>query len=433
MTKNPLPGFEQLKQEFGDVVGLAFPGSRIVVLSHPDDIEAVMVAHGRSTGKGAAVKRVSRAFGKNIFVLTGDEHTRRRRIVSTIFRPRDIAGQVRWNTHDVDEMSSGFGGAASSEKAIDIRESLDLMTISAIGHVIYGGSLADHAQRIRQLSHDTHDGIPMLANPMFPVWGWLPLPAVRRVGRVAREFDDLCERLLDTISSGGDDEDSATIAARLLHARDEGGNALSREEVIQELRGFVIAGHDTTANALVWALQLLGHHPRVRNRLIEEVDRVVGDSDVCADDVPELRWTRAVVEESLRMYGGAFTIRSAEKDLQLSGFTVPKGTEILCAMWNVHHDERFWTSPDDFMPERFIEGFDDKPRPRMAYFPFGGGRRVCIGQHLGMQSTVVALAQLHRHWLLNPVGEFVEPTCNITVKPCGPVMMIPERRSLASG
>ena len=229
----------------------------------------------------------------------------------------------------------------------------------------------------------------------------------------------------------------------LLAARDaDTGAQMDDRQVRDEVLTLLMAGHDTTANALAWSLHLLGTHPVARAQLFAEVDDVLGDRLPVMADVPRLPWTRAVLSEAMRIYPPVWTVaRRALHEHTIAGYRLPTNTVVMMSPWVVHRDPRWWSEPEHFAPQRWVpqapDGSTDEltatataeGRPRFSYFPFGGGPRQCIGNEFALLEGVIALATISRRWQLDPVpGHPVHPQAKIIVRPRPGLPMTVRRR-----
>jgi cytochrome P450 len=232
-----------------------------------------------------------------------------------------------------------------------------------------------------------------------------------------RRLDELLQRIItQRRSEAGDRGDLLTL---LMRARDEVDNTgMTDRQLRDEVMTMYLAGHDTTANALSWTWWLLATHPQVEETLLAELQDVVGDRLPTAADVPRLVYAEQVVQESLRLYPPAYVIgREPLADCTIGRFHVPKGCSVLMPQWVVHHDPRFFPEPEAFLPERWSEEFR-KSLPKYAYFPFGGGPRVCIGNTFAMQEAILVLAtMLPRVRFELSAAADVSPWPSVTLRP----------------
>ena len=225
----------------------------------------------------------------------------------------------------------------------------------------------------------------------------------------------------------GRDDD---LLGLLLSVRDEQGEKLPLRRVRDEATTFMLAGHETTANALAWMWYLLAREPEARRRLLAEVDSVLGARRPSAEDLPALAWTSACVQEAMRMYPPAWLIpRTAIEDDEIDGHRIPRGSSVLIPIYAIHHDQRWWPQPERFDPQRFLPGQEAK-RHRSAYLPFGGGRRVCIGSSFALMEAALVTAIMSQRFTyeLEP-GHPVEPEATLTLRPRYGLHMFAVRRN----
>jgi cytochrome P450 len=254
-----------------------------------------------------------------------------------------------------------------------------------------------------------------------------PTPANVRAWWAMRRLNRVIYDIIDQRRASGKKDDLLSI---LLHARDQDdGSGMTDKQLRDEAMTLFLAGHETTALALTYTLYLLARHPAVADELGRELDAVLGGRPVTAGDLPRLRFTEMVVTEAMRLYPPAYAIgRQAVEACELGGYRVPAGQTVLMMQWVVHRDKRFYDEPERFHPHRW-DGDLHRRLPKYAYFPFGGGPRVCIGNTFAMVEAVLALGCLGRHWRMTwPSEAEVQLRPRITLGPAGPVEMVVHRR-----
>lgn len=208
---------------------------------------------------------------------------------------------------------------------------------------------------------------------------------------------------------------------------------MSDKQLRDEVMTLILAGHETTANTLSWTWYLLSQHPDVEDRLIAELETVLNGRPPTAADLPRLRYTEMIIKESMRLYPPVWVLegRRAIEDLEIGGYYVPRGTTMLLSPWLAHRDSRYYPEPERFNPERW-RGTFAKELPRYAYFPFGGGPRLCIGQPFAMMEAALLLATIaQRYRLVLCPGQAVTPQPSITLRPSTLKMQI--RKRIATG
>ena len=260
----------------------------------------------------------------------------------------------------------------------------------------------------------------------------LPLPPVRRFNSARARLDRTIYRLIAERRAAGDDRGDLLSMLLLAHDSEGDGGSMTDTQLRDEAMTIFLAGHETTANALTWSLYLLSRHPDVEARLHEEVDATLGVGAAArlpsADDMPALSYTRMVLAEAMRLYPPAWIVgRRAIEAYPIRDWVLPPRTIVLASQYVKHRDARFWPEHERFDPERWTAGAQEG-RPKFAYFPFGGGPRICIGEQFAWMEGVVMLATIASRWRLRAPAAEVGVRPMITLRPAEPVRMVAEAR-----
>jgi len=288
------------------------------------------------------------------------------------------------------------------------------LTLEIVAKALFGMDVTHEAQDFGAILDVFMKEFLNFSMYIFPEW--LPIPANWRIRRATRRLDRIVYGIISERRRRG--EDIGDLLSMLLAARDDDGNGMSDEQLRSELVTLLMAGHETTANLLAWTFYLLSRNPEVEERLRAEWDLVLGGRAPAVADLRRMPYTEKVAKESLRLYPPAWGVgRRSLKDLQLGEYWLPAGTNFLLPQWTVHRDARFFAEPERFLPERWTPEME-KALPRFAYFPFGGGPRVCIGAAFAQMEAQILLATIGQKWSLrllpNPP---VELLASITLRP----------------
>ena len=412
---------------YGDVVGYPVgpPGrwrTTLVIAHHPDDVQQILTATEKTTTKDTlGFKAMAEMFGKGLLTTTGETWKRQRRITQPLFTPRRVSGYA-------DLMAEEAARTVSTlpDHPVDLHELMLKYTLRVVGRSLFGDAVDD-------LVPELHDLVPALAEVTVRrrtvPWA-VPLryhtPGNRLPRRLRAQEYAIIDEVLSRASwtEGRDD-----LVSRLRAATDpDTGESLSEQEIRDQALIFLLAGHETTAGALTFTLHLLGTHPAVQHRVAREVRDVLGRRSAPETaDIPALEWTRAALQEGMRMFPSAHvTERANLEPITLQGYAIPAGTFLIVSPWTTQRHPRFWPEPDRYDPSRFIGHHD---RHRYAYFPFGGGPRSCVGEHFAMLEAVIALATLLRAREVRAIKPTVPVTARITVRPAGPVPATLTRRA----
>lgn len=400
---------------WGDAVAFPVPPWRMVLLNHPDHVAHVLQGGAARYGRSPNYTEMSLLVGKGL--LTSDDGPpwrRQRRIAQPMFHKRALTAPlgpiVRRVTDDLLADWRGRGDAT-----FDLVPDASRLALRVAGLSLFGRDLGGEADALSRalavaLPFVQHRTEAVLRPPL-----WLPLPGHLRFVAARRALDRVVQGLIAERRRAH--EQAPDLLGRLLDARDpESGEALSDRQLRDEVMTFLLAGHETSANALAWTLHELSRHTEVARRVEAEVDEVTGGRPVTADDLPRLPLVARVLDEALRLHPPAWVIeRLALEDDVVGGFHVPRGSVVLLCTWTTHRHAAFWPEPDRFDPDRWAAG---GPGHRMAYFPFGGGQRQCIGEEFArveLELAVARVAQVAR--LEAPPDHRARPCPGVTLRP----------------
>ena len=413
IRRDMLAYFTRCAQELGDVALMRFGPRKVYLLSHPDHIEQVLVARNRAYSKHYAFKFLRPLLGQGLLTAEGDHWLRQRRLMQPAFDRQALARYASVMVEYAEQMVSRWHDGQQR----DIEQEVTELTLRIAAKTLMDIDLGEQLEKVAHGTDAMTDDFRRRFQSIAPLPNWLPTPNNRRSNRSLRELDTVIDSIIAQRRRANDDR--GDLLSMLMQARDEDdGRGMSDKQLRDEVMTLLLAGHETTANALSWTWYLLAQHPRAETKLVAELEQVLGGRSPTIDDLPQLTYTEQVVKESMRLYPPAYTIgREAIEDTQVGEYEVPKGTTVFMSQWVVHHDNRWFDEPERFAPERWTEELE-RTRPKYAYFPFGGGPRVCIGNGFAMIETtllVAAIAQRYRFRLAR--DEPVVPWAAVTLRP----------------
>src|SRR5262245_2470569 len=390
-TTHRLDFFLDVARKYGDLVSFRFGPKRIFLASHPDLVEQVLVTDARHYVKHFGARMYKPVLGNGLVTSEGDFWLRQRRLSQPAFLKNRVLSYAPVMAEAADRMLATW----SHGKEIDVHYEFSALTSAIALKTLF--DLDDPGDRKRFT--DTLRGAFNLMSDRFrkivraPLW--VPTPANVRLRRAARELFGVVDGFIAAgrARSHGDD-----LLSRLLAARDEDGSRMTDRQLRDEAMTLYLAGHETTALTLTWSWYLLARHPEVEEKLVAEWQSVLGGRTPTADDLPKMPYTDAVITEAMRVYPPVYLIgREATTELELGGYRVRKGYTVFMSQWVSHRDPRYFPDPEAFRPERWLGGLA-KRLPKYAYYPFGGGPRVCIGNTFALTEAAILLAAVGQRY-----------------------------------
>jgi cytochrome P450 len=414
-----LAGLTMVHERYGPFVRTRLP-LQLYFVSDPRCIEEILVKKADAFRKDRTSKLLSRVVGNGLLVNDGESWRRQRRLVQPAFHHQQLQSYAALMVGAIERARAGWRDGETR----DVHADMMAVTLNIVAESLFGADVSAAAGDIGHVIGELMEefGRVLGLTARFQPPAWVPTPTNRRLRRSKRRIDALIQGIIDARKNSQETRDD--LLSLLIRARDEGGGHMSDAQVRDEAVILFLAGHETTALALTYALYLLATHPEAQARLADEIARVVGTRSPGLGDLEKLTMTEAVVLESMRLYPPAWGIgRQAQAPVEIGGFAFPKGAEFVLSPWVVHHDGRLFADPAAFKPERW-QGDLQQRLPRFAYFPFGGGPRVCIGNRFAMMEAKLVLAGAIQRFRFEPTPETqVRLFPSVTLRPRGPVRL----------
>ena len=406
--KGPLPFFQNLAAQYGDISYFRLGPQEAFFLNHPEYIKDVLVTNHQNFHKGLALQRAKRLLGEGLLTSEGEFHRRQRRLAQPAFHRARIASYAGVMTAYAAEKRERWRDG----ETLDLSEEMMQLTLGIVGKTLFDADVVSEAQQVGEAMTVVMDLFNTITIPFFELLQKLPLPQLRRFDSARVRLDAIIYRLIEERRRSG--EDRGDLLSMLLLAQDtEGdGGTMTDEQLRDELMTIFLAGHETTANALTWTWYLLSQNPEVEAKLHDEIDRVLEGRLPIFEDVAQLKYTEMVLAESMRIYPPAWAIgRLAMNESEIGGYVVPKKSLVLMSQFVMHRDPRYFPEPLRFDPDRWTAG-SREARPQFSYFPFGGGPRRCIGEGFAWMEGILLIAALAQHWQMR-----LAPNHPVALKP----------------
>ncbi|HEY1817891.1 MAG TPA: cytochrome P450 [Kofleriaceae bacterium] len=417
-------GLQDLAARTGPIARVQLANIPVYIVTDADLAHDVLVAQAGSMLKSAGLQFLKPLLGDGLLTAEGDTHRRHRKLLAPAFAPKRLApyGEVM-----VDETLQQTHSWRDAQH-VDLSAEMMKMTLAIAGKTMFGADVRKDAETVAHgldLAMESHE--ESLQSPIRLGYEW-PLPRHLKMRRASKMLDQVVYRLIAEGRARGTDKGDV-LSILLLARDDEDGTGLTDAQVRDEVMTLLLAGHETTANALTWTWYELARNPGVLATLADEIDKL-GGKRITLDDLPALPYNLAVVEETMRMHPPAYmTGRETSRELTIGGHVMPKGTVIAVNIRGIHRRADYYPDPDAFRPERMLVDAK-KQRPRERYLPFGAGPRVCIGAHFALLEAQLALATMVQQVRLELVSpaKVVPYDPQVTLRPKGGMPMIVRRR-----
>lgn len=415
-----------LFQRYGDVVRFHWPGPGFLFF-RPRHVKHVLRSNVLNYPKSREYDELRPLLGDGIFVSEGDLWARQRRLLAPEFREKAVGRFTPSIVVSAEQLFAEWDQRLS-QGPIDVTHDMMRLTLWVIGRAMFRGEFLVHAEQIGHCLEVCLEQATFRMLSMGLYKGWLPTPGNLRAKRAEQQLDAI---VMDIIQKArADSSEGNDVLSRMIRARDpETGSGMSDKQLLDETKSLILAGHETTSLALSWAFYLLARHPEIEQRLVDEVDRVLGDETPRADHLPELVYTRMVFLETMRLYPPVPGVsRKVVAPDTIDGIRVTPEDVVILSAYATHRHPEYWSDPERFDPERFAPDALDDIEP-YSYFPFLLGRRACLGEHFAMVEAVILLAMLVRRYRLRLVSDQPHRTRPIsTLRFARPLMMHVTRR-----
>ena len=384
-------GFTVNIASHGDMVKSRIGPFSIYIASNPDVVHDLLIKQRENIVKSPQDMRVlGRFLGRGLLTNEGNAHKHQRKLVQPAFLPKRIQSYADTMVRQSQAaFSNWYDGLI-----VDIDQTMTRLTLDIVAQTLFSATIsADEAERIAHAMDVLQVDVAKLSAMVIAPPTWLPLAINRRVKRATAVIDRIVWRVIR--ERRANPRDTGDLLSMLLLTKDEQGNGMSDQQVRDEVITLILAGHETTANALTWCVYALTQNPAVQAKLHAELDTVLAGRAATLDDLARLPYCDMVIKETLRLYPPAWSLtpRVTTQSIEIGGYQLPKNVGVLISPYLSHHDPRLWHEPDRFDPERFTPD-NEAQRHKYAYIPFGAGNRVCIGNAFALMEARLILATL---------------------------------------
>ena len=407
----------RMAREYGDVVKIEFTDREFYELAHPDHVRYVLVENNDNYVKGDFFQRQLGLLGNGLLNSEGEFWRRQRHLIEPAFHPDRIAGYAGTMTDYTERTLDGW----TDGEVRNVHGDMMRLTLEIVAKALFDVDIREDAADVGRALGDVMEHFRRSTSRPIMVPEWLPTADNRRYRRASETLDSIVGNI---VRRRRRNDDAGDVVSMLLRAETDAGVGMSDDQLRDEVLTLLLAGHETTAQALTFTWYLLATHPTVERRLHEELAAVLGGRAPTVEDLDDLPYTEQVVRESMRLYPPVhgITRQSIEADT-VGGYHLPAGAQVGLFQWVVHRDPRFYEDPAAFQPERWTDSFRSELHP-FAYFPFSGGPRRCVGDRFALLEARLVLATMAQRVHLEALPESpLELAPAITLRPKGGLRM----------
>ncbi|MDX3454029.1 cytochrome P450 [Streptomyces sp. ME02-8801-2C] len=422
LRRDPLGTFVRAQREYGDVVRVAAgpPGLRTVMycVFSPEGAQQVLATQATNFRKdNVFYEEIRQTAGNGLLTSQDDDYLRQRRLIQPLFTKKRVDSYATAITQEAEAMAERW----RDRPEVDVVQETDRLALRTVARVLFGTDVEAAVDVVRANFPVVSAYITGRAySPLRLPRTW-PTPSNRRAQAATREVYEVCDRIIATRRSNGTgtEHEGEDLLSLLSWARNDEDGSLDATELRDQVLVFLLAGHETTATSLTFALHLLACHPEAQARAHKEVAALPPDEPYTATTMDQLPYLTMVLKETMRLYPAAPLMgRRAVAETEIDGHIIPAGADVLISPWVTHRHPAHWDTPDRFDPDRFTPA-RESARHRYAWLPFGGGPRACIGRHFSMLESVLALAVLLREYNLETPDKDIPVTAAVTLQAAG--------------
>lgn len=428
--KDPAGFLVEMRKKYGNVVQFPLPILPVYLVTHPDDVDRVMRVNAKNYGKRTIqYENLALVTGDGLLAADTNSWKRQRKLIQPAFHHEAVM-RVGPDTVAVTNRMLEKWEKLAPNSIIDIDDDMMHSALEIVGKSLFGTDLSGDVEKTAQATIDALDIIVARARTPITFPKWIPTRNNRKLAKSLKQLDSAVQRILDErkkISGIAGVDRQVDMLDLLLATQDEEGG-LDSKELRDQIVTFIVAGHETVASSLTWTWWLLGDNQEVQKLLQKEVDEVLNGKEPTVKDIEKLPYTRAIVDEALRIYppGWVVSRRSLDSDV-LGGFEIPEKSVVIISPWATHRHPDSWVDAEKFDPQRFMPNAPTPPKG--TYLPFGIGPRMCIGKDFAILESMIMIARIAQHWTITPAGGKPVPRALVMVRPAGGLPMYLNKRS----
>ncbi|NQY74367.1 MAG: cytochrome P450 [Candidatus Margulisbacteria bacterium] len=406
LAKDPLHFLLNCLDEFDGPFRITVGPSKAIFFDGPNYVEHILLKqHANFSKLTTSFLRLKLFLGDGLLTIEGDQWKKIRGTISPCFHQQYIQNLTEKINSVVNQSLNNW----KPEGKINITNSISELTLKILINSILNTTIEIDYEKIKCALKTIHSELfTKIMSPLFiPLL--IPTPTNLKLKKGLKIFDETIDRIIQDRINNSIPSEKPDIIDLMM----ENGIDSLKDQILM----FFVAGHETTANMLIWTWYLLSKHPNVSKKLLAEIKGVLTSDNITFSDIKNLKYTKAVLLESLRLYPPVWTIpRRTIKNTIIDGFEIPKGTSAILSTYITHRNPKYWDNPADFNPDRFLEPNLQKIS-KFSYFPFGHGPRQCLGKEFALLEGTIILAQMARRFEFSMINTKITLDPKLTLRP----------------
>jgi cytochrome P450 len=420
MLKDPFQFVVDSRNELGDVYWLNLGLTKVVMLNNPRHAQHVLRDNARNYRKGGPMWDAVRGLlGNGLVVSEGDFWLRQRRMMQPHFHRKRLAGLTELMVSAIQEALDLWQERADAGQTFDLAQGFNKVTMKVIVRTLFGSGLS--REEMEEVGTAMTFVLDYLMSAIITdnLPSWLPIPGRKKYNEAMAKIDEILYRIIAQVRAGNEG-DNHLLAMLLNTVDEETGEAMSDQQLRDEVATLFLAGYETTSLALTWAFDYMNQNPEVIKKLQAEVDEVLDGRTPEFTDIPQLTYARMIFEETMRLRPPSYWLpRVVEEDDEIDGYQIPAGTNVVSLTYMYHRHPKHWDDAETFDPERFSKE-NSAGRNAFAFIPFGAGQRKCIGMDFAMMEGPLVLAMVAQRFNIDTIaGQLAKPMLSSTLRPKG--------------
>ena len=402
--KDPISTLSKIVNEYGDLSHFKMGRLHVYLINNPDYIEKILIYDQSNFSKGPRLQSAKRLLGEGLVTSEGEFHKSQRKLIQPLFLPKKITSYGPIMTDRALRMIQGWKNGS----IVNVHSELMKVTLSIICKSVMDYEMeSKQAKDFGKAFEITKKYGSRLQHPLGQILDRVPiLPKVAQAKRAQNRLNTIVYKLISERREKIENDKSFSgedLLSKLIRVQTDDGSTMTDKQLRDEIITILIAGHETTSNALIWTYYLLSQNPKIEGKVFEEIDAVLGGNNKdpkppSIADLPKLNYVEKVFREAMRLYPPVWTMgRFVQNDYMLGGYTIPKGASLMFSQFVMHHNSKYYDNPETFDPDRWTEEFK-MHLPRFSYFPFGGGIRGCVGESFAWQEGILLIATISSYW-----------------------------------